>query len=48
LAQGLTPKEAREVIRFSFGKPTTNNDVETLVAELSRAITFLRQTAGVA
>jgi cysteine desulfurase len=48
LAQGLTPKEAREVIRFSFGKPTTNNDVEALVAELNGANMFLRQTAGVA
>lgn len=48
LAHGLTPNEAREVIRFSFGKPTTISDVVALVTELNGAVAYLRQTAGVA
>ncbi len=48
LAHGLTPNEAREVIRFSFGKTTKLSDVDALVTELEGAVAYLRQTAGVA
>lgn len=42
LALGRTPEQARSAIRFSFGKDTTNEDLDFVLQALPRAIESLR------
>jgi cysteine sulfinate desulfinase/cysteine desulfurase-like protein len=39
---GLTPKQARESLRFSFGRLTTERDVDAAIAALVEAVPLAR------
>ncbi len=41
-AMGLSDEEANASIRFSFGRPTTEDDIQHLVAQLAEAVKRLR------
>jgi len=45
LAQGMTPDDARSVIRISIGIDTTPGEVDGLAAELRAAVDRLRAGA---
>ncbi len=42
LEMGLSPKEARSCIRFSFGRSNTPSDIQALVAAVSKAVHKMR------
>ena len=48
LAQGMSPEAANECVRISFGRLTTDADIEAAVGSLSAAITDLRRIAAAA
>jgi cysteine sulfinate desulfinase/cysteine desulfurase-like protein len=43
VAQGMSPEDARSVIRVSMGAGTTADEVDGLAAALDRSIGTLRQ-----
>lgn len=44
-ALGRTDREAQSAIRFSLGRPTTADDIETAISSYRRAVTKLRDLA---
>lgn len=47
LAMGFSKQEARTAVRFSFGRPTTENELDCALATFIRTVRDIRQESGV-
>jgi cysteine desulfurase len=45
VAMGQTPVEARSSVRFPFGRDTTDEQIDSAVALVAQAVSFLRAVA---